>query len=275
MKAVDIHIHGISGFDTRTKDPKDILEIASLCGKHGVTEIIPTIYPARINIMRENIMAVKMAMETQRTKANENQSRIIGVNLEGPFLNPLKCGALNSSSFILPTEYNFKELIGGFEDVIKIMTIAPELEGAVKLIGKAHALGIIVSMGHSDATYNEAEEGFKAGAKGITHIFNAMSGFHHREHGLSGFGLLNDNIYIEVIGDPYHLHPKTIQMIFRLKSIERIILVSDLVANPSSHGLSGGSMTVREASNRLIELGIDKEAVAVAMSGNPERYLYG
>src|SRR4030043_1406372 len=156
-------------------------------------------------------------------------SRIIGGHLEGPFLNPSRCGSLNAASFIDPTEYKFKELIEGFEDIVKIITIAPEINGAIRLIKKMSDKGIIVSMGHSDATYAEAEAGFNAGAMGITHIFNAMRGFHHREPGLAGFGLLNQDIYIEVIADTYHLHPKTLELIFKTKNHNRIIIISDTV----------------------------------------------
>jgi N-acetylglucosamine-6-phosphate deacetylase len=211
-------------------------------------------------------------------------SRIVGIHLEGPFLNPAKCGALSKSLFIEPTEYNFREIIEGFEDIVKIITIAPEIRGALALIKKMSDMGIIASMGHSNATYTEAEAGFNAGARGITHIFNAMSSFHHREPGLAGFGLLNQDIYIEVIADPYHLHLKTVELIFKTKNHNRIIIVSDTVkqANMSSGNqaitisrgrLSGGCMTVTESSKRLIEMGYDEGIILSCITENPGRYL--
>ncbi|MDI6729574.1 MAG: hypothetical protein QMD44_11725, partial [Thermodesulfovibrionales bacterium] len=234
-KIIDIHTHGIGGYDTRTTVEEHILKIAEIHGSYGISEIIPTIYPATIKVMRENMATIKKAIELQMAGSSELQtpnsqlSTIIGVHLEGPFLNPSKCGALNAITFIEPTEYNLKELIEGFEDIIKIITIAPEINGATKLIKKLTDKGIIASMGHSDATYAEAEAGFNAGARGITHIFNAMRGFHHREPGLAGFGLLNQDIYIEVIADPYHLNLKTLELIFKTKNHDRIIIVSDSV----------------------------------------------
>ncbi|MDD5434825.1 MAG: hypothetical protein PH343_05285, partial [Nitrospira sp.] len=196
-----------------------------------------------------------------------------------------------------------------------LITIAPEITGGLKLIKQASDMGIVVSMGHSDLTYAEAEAGFHAGAKGITHLFNAMSGFHHREPGLAGFGLLNNEIYAEVIADPYHLHPKTLELIFRTKNTEKIILISDTIKssgvpekddekshphlNPLPEGeetslpfkgrdrvgmglfsretgrLLGGAMTVVEASNRLIEAGYDKTIVTGCITKNPEKYLKG
>jgi N-acetylglucosamine-6-phosphate deacetylase len=336
MKIIDIHAHGIGGYDTRTAAEEHILKIAEINGSYGVSEIMPAIYPAARYVMRENMLAVRKAMELQDAgyrmqdtiktiphppllkggkgglqnhasgivhQASElgfpkaKHSKIIGVHLEGPFLNPEKCGALNAAEFIEPTEYNFKELIEGFEEIVKIITIAPEIKGAAGLIKKMSDMGVLVSMGHSNATYAEAEAGFNAGAKGITHIFNAMSGFHHREPGLAGFGLLNQDIYIEVIADPYHLHLKTFDLIFKTKNHDRIIIVSDTVKetktspsplSPPFKGggwereqgitdiygkLSGGCMTITEASKRLIEIGYNQDDIMAFITRNPERYL--
>jgi N-acetylglucosamine-6-phosphate deacetylase len=307
MKIIDIHTHGIGGYDTRTTTEGDILRIAKIHGSCGISEIIPTIYPSSVKIMRENMIVVKKAIEKQKSiirnqippltpplaKGGDGgvvlPSRIIGVHLEGPFLNPSRCGSLNAASFIDPIEYNFNKLIEGFEDIVKIITIAPEINGAAGLIKKMSDMGIIVSMGHSDATYAEAEAGFNAGAKGITHIFNAMRGFHHREPGLAGFGLLNQDIYIEVIADPHHLHTKTLELIFKAKNHDRIIIISDTVKETKKgrgkgrvkgitniYGeLSGGCMTITESSRRLIELGFNVDVIMECITKNPERYLLG
>src|SRR4030067_745833 len=275
MNIFDIHTHGIGGFYTRTSDPEDIIRMAEIQASLGVSAIVPTIYPDSIEIMRQNMMAVQKAMELQKNAA------ILGVHLEGPFLNSAKCGALKSSSFIEPKESNLKKLIEGFEDMIKIITIAPELNGAVKLIRKISDMGIIASMGHSDATYSEAEEGFNAGAKGITHLFNAMRGFHHREPGIVGFGLLNKDIFIEVIADPHHLNLKTLELIFRMKAKDKIILISDTVKctmvsdDGTGYGvineagtLQGGSMNIMESSRRLIKQGFDEDIVKIFITAN-------
>lgn len=284
MKTIDIHTHGIKGYDTRTTDVEHILKIAEIQNSYGISEIIPTIYPATIKVMRENMTVIRKAMQLQESPVIRHSSLILGVHLEGPFLNPSKCGALNAMTFIEPTEYNLKELIEGFEDIIKIITIAPEINGATKLIKIITDMGIIASMGHSNATYTEAEAGFHAGAKGITHIFNAMRGFHHREPGIAGFGLLNKDIYIEVIADPFHLHQKTLELIFKTKKHDKIILVSDMVKETKTssknakvtdfHGkLLGGSMTITESSRRLIEMGFDKDVIMKCITENPARYL--
>jgi N-acetylglucosamine-6-phosphate deacetylase len=310
MKIIDVHTHGIGGYDTRTTDVEHILKIAEIHGSYGVTEIIPTVYPATVKVMRDNLSVIKKAMEAQDSRpvlkpefcslkygpAEERKpARIIGVHLEGPFLNPLKCGSLNTMAFIDPTDYNLEQLIEGFEDMIRIITISPELDGALALIKRISARGIIASMGHSNATYSEAEAGHKAGAKGITHLFNAMRPYHHREPGITGYGLLDPDIYIEVIADPFHLHPGTFELIFRVKDPARIIIVSDSIreakvpATPVStpegladiHGrLLGGSMAITEAADHLAEIlpntlldSHNKSIMLNCISANPERYL--
>jgi N-acetylglucosamine-6-phosphate deacetylase len=313
MKVIDIHTHGIGGFDTRSGRVHDMLLIAELHGRSGVSGIVLSIYPEPIDAMRRQMELVRRAMELQVqnrravrpttddrrpnsestgstghpsavTRHEPSAARIIGVHLEGPFLNPSQCGALDPASFVEPGEKALHELVEGFDDIIKMITVAPELRGAPALIKKITKTGIVVSMGHSEATYSESEKGWRAGARGITHLFNAMRGFHHREPGLAGFGLLNRDIYVEVTADPYHLHPATLELIFKMKSPNRILIVSDSVrdtkatgrgrAVADAHGtLQGGSMTVTESSRRLIEMGFDEVMVRNAVTANPARYL--
>ena len=199
----------------------------------------------------------------------------------------MKCGALDAPSFSDPGEDVLVELLEGFEDIVKIITVAPEIRGAIGLIKRVSDMGIVVSMGHSDATYAEAEDGFHAGARGITHIFNAMRGIHHREPGIAGFGLLNKDIYIEVIADPYHLHPKTLELVFKIKNHDRILLVSDTVKETltgageirsvadDSGRLLGGGMTITESSHRLIQMGYDEGDIIDCITKNPAEYLQG
>ncbi len=287
MNIFDIHTHGIAGYDTRTHNPDYILKIAEIHGSYGISKIILTIYPSSIKTMRENMETIKKALNRQKKFGVKNKSaEIIGIHLEGPFLNPLKAGALSKSSFKEPSEYFLKKLIEGYEDLIKIITLAPELHGALWLIKKISDMGIVVSMGHSNASYAEAEAGFHAGARGITHLFNAMRGYHHREPGISGFGLINQNIYIEIIADPFHLHTKTLELIVKTKNHNKIIIVSDTIKethlkNQSSKTgitdskgrLLGGMMTVVESLDRLIKMGYNENTVMQFITKNPEKYL--
>jgi N-acetylglucosamine-6-phosphate deacetylase len=288
---IDLHLHGISGIDTQTTSVSEIVQIAQIEYLLGISHIVLSLYPAQISSMRENLGTIKQAMEAQvseidyenLTDKDYKLSRIIGVHIEGPFLNPHRAGALDNSCFIEPNERNFRTLIEGFENEIVSMTISPELVGATRLTKLARNVGIAVNMGHSDATWSEAEDCFYAGATGITHLFNAMRPFHHREPGITGFGLLNPDIYVEIIGDMHHLSKQALQIVFHIKKNDRIMLVSDSVAQTTISGnivpraengdLLGGAMNLAASVQSLVNAGFDSDLVWRAATTNPESYL--
>lgn len=274
---VDIHVHGAGDCDTRTRRQDDILRLAALHGERGTYALLPTIYPGPIEIMRENLGAVRRAVAAQRSGA-----RIIGVHLEGPFLNTERCGSLDKKSFCDPSVDVLNRIVEDYEDMIKIVTIAPELPGALRVIELCREKGFLVHMGHSDATFEQAEEGKRAGATGITHLFNAMRGFHHREPGLAGFGLMDEDIYVEIIADMAHLHPQSLKMLFDMKSPAHILLISDSVkgqgwgAGPirgAGGTLQGSGIALSDGVKNLTTLGVPLERALQFASDNPRRYL--
>jgi N-acetylglucosamine-6-phosphate deacetylase len=284
---IDLHTHGIGKYDTKTANSDDILKMAMLYAKAGTAAFLPTIYSGTIRQMRANMEAVRTAIRMQNTEertltrysSSRDMSLILGVHLEGPFLNPARCGAQEKKSLIKPTISHLERLIEGYEEIIKIMTIAPEMPGALKVIEMAVSLGVRVNMGHSDATYREALSGKKAGATGISHIFNAMRPFHHREPGIAGFGLLDDDVFIEVVADGIHLDPKTLSLIFKIKRADRIILVSDSIKGAgvkkgpiktSSGAIAGSAVTLSDALKNVENAGGDALKFA---SENPLNYL--
>lgn len=268
---VDIHTHGLGKFDTRTSDPEMILEFSSLQHENGTEMLLPTLYPAPIKTMRARMKAISEAMRQDKA--------IIGMNLEGPFLNPLRAGALDRNSFLKPTLSDLKKILDGFEGEVRVITIAPELPGALRLIEYCAENNIRVSMGHSDATFKKALDGKKAGASGITHLFNAMRGIHHREPGLAGLGLLDPDLFIEIIPDGVHISPEVVGMIFRLKNPDRIILVSDSVKGPVGKPvrkkgiLMGGGSPISRCKGVLENIGIDRALINKAGRLNPLAYL--
>ncbi|WP_353687001.1 amidohydrolase family protein [Thermodesulfovibrio sp. 3462-1] len=270
MSLIDVHFHGTNKIDVRDiNSPEQVLLIAQEYCSMRVDKFLLTLYPAEINTMRKTLLNIKKAMEYQRQEA-----KLIGVYLEGPFLNPEKAGALERYYFLKPDVEVLNRLIEGFEDIVKVITVAPELPGAIRIIEKCAQMGIIVSMGHSNATYKEAEEGFKAGSRLITHLFNAMRGIHHREPGIAGFGVINQEIYVELIGDGRHLSDKLLKWLFHIKNPERIILISDMVKqNEESKKLQGGSMSLKDVVERLKNLNIDENKLKLAGETNPERLL--
>lgn len=278
---IDIHTHGIGRFDTRTGIPEHILGMAALHYSEGTGAILPTIFPDSVDKMRKNIDSVRKAMDIQKTEG-DGFARILGVHLEGPFLNPERCGALDKDVFLKPSVSSLKRLISGYEDIIKIITVAPEMPGSLKVIEKCPEIGIKVNMGHSNATYRQAVEGKKAGASGITHLFNAMRPFHHREPGLAGLGLIDEDLYTEVIADGVHLHPKTLELIFSRKRLDRIILVTDSVkGRKTGKGavynkdgvLAGSAMSIGGVVRRLRSVGIPDAEIIEASTDNPARYI--
>jgi N-acetylglucosamine-6-phosphate deacetylase len=306
---IDIHSHGLGRYDTRTKNPEVILRVAEMHARAGTAAILPTIHSGTVQQMRANMKAVRQAIKAQKkedmkfsrptgktpspvtrsprakptdAKPTDHMSQILGIHLEGPFLNPVRCGAQDRRSLESPSVSGLKKLIDGYEDIIKIITIAPEIPGAIRVIEKCVSLGIKVNMGHSDATYKQALKGKKAGASGISHIFNAMRPFHHREPGLIGLGLLDEDIYIEVIADNVHIDEITMQMIFKTKRLDRIILVSDSVKGRSDKKgriytrqgvLAGSSITLSDAVRNVKKTGITEAIVLETAVDNPKRYL--
>lgn len=274
---IDIHVHGAAKYDTLTKRQDDILQLAAIHGEHGTDVILPTVYPGSLEDMRENMSAIRRAMA-----ASSPGAEILGLHLEGPFLNPDRAGALDRKSFLDPSRKELERLVDGFEDVIRIITIAPELPGALNVIEACREKGFLVQMGHSDASYEQAEEGKRAGATGITHIFNAMRSFHHREPGLAGFGLMDEDLYVEVIADLVHLHPQTLKMVLDMKQTDRIILVSDSVKGPGwgkgairgpGGVLEGSGVTLMDCVKNLVTLGVHQEWALQFATENPKRYL--
>ncbi|MEN2994980.1 MAG: amidohydrolase family protein [Thermodesulfovibrio sp.] len=270
MSLIDIHFHGTNKIDIKEIESyEEILSLAKDYGSMGIDAFLVTVYPSEISFMRKTLLNIKKAMEFQTEGA-----KILGAYLEGPFLNPEKSGALNRDYFLQPDIEVFYRLIDGMEDIVKIITVAPELPNILKIVEKCSEAGIVVSMGHSDATYKEAEDGYKAGARLITHLFNAMRGIHHREPGIAGFGLINQDIYVELIADGRHISDELLKWIFQIKNKERIILVSDMVKQKDGvEKIHGGSMGLSDIIKRVEKLNIDKYKLKLAGEINPKRLL--
>jgi N-acetylglucosamine-6-phosphate deacetylase len=228
---VDIHTHGAVGVDVMDGDPQGIVKMAEFLAAHGVTSFLPTTTTLDIETTRKAILAVKKAKEIDKTGA-----KILGIHLEGPFINPKYKGAQNEQFIVEPTKEVLNKLTE--EDIVKLITIAPELSGAEETIKILRDKGINVSMGHSDATYDDTMKGVISGATQVTHLFNGMRPFHHREPGIIGAALATDAIRCQIIADGIHLHFGTIRMVYKAKGYRNIILISDSM---SATGLSDGN----------------------------------
>jgi len=218
---VDIHVHGWGGH-AATGGTAAVAGMARALLRHGVTSFLPTAPSLAAVDLPSFADQVRSSMSTP----SDDGAEILGYNLEGPFLAMSRRGAHDPR--VLRTPADFEE--AGLElplDGLRVVTIAPELPGALALIERLAAAGVAVSIGHSAATLDEALAGYRAGARSTTHIFNAMTGVDHHAPGVAVAALTDDAIYVELIADGDHVHPALWPIITRTKPVDRLLLVSD------------------------------------------------
>jgi N-acetylglucosamine-6-phosphate deacetylase len=221
---VDVHVHGWGGHDAMGGEA-ELDGMAEALLRRGVTSFLPTAETASI----EALAAFAERVRHWSPTVGDDRSEPLGFNLEGPFISPQRRGAQNPAFIRAPAEVgrdSLEELLDG----LKIWTIAPELEGAADLIRWLATTGVAVSLGHSNATAEEAAAGYRAGARSTTHLFNAMSGFDHHAPGLAAAALADDAAYAELIADGLHVDRWLWPTIVRGKPADRLILVSDAIA---------------------------------------------
>ena len=212
-----------------TQHVASLQEIGQFLWRQGVDAFLPTLVTTSVEKIQRSLSIFADFAASQPQE--QPTARILGVHLEGPFLNPQKRGA-HPAEYLLPlTIDNVKQVLEDYAHVVKVMTLAPELDSTGEVIPYLRSLGITVSLGHSLATAAQAEEAFKLGASMVTHAFNAMPGLHHREPGLLGAALVHPNVYCGMIADGQHLCPTMIQLLLRAGCYEKgIFLVSDALA---------------------------------------------
>lgn len=256
LGGVDLQINGGLGLafpDLTWADRDKLHDICAYLWNTGVDLFAPTIVTTSVAKIHQSLAVIKQ-FQTEEKRANEAQ--IIGVHLEGPCLNYEKRGA-HPPEYLLPlTLDNIKQILGEYQDIVKIMTLAPELETTEAVIPYLTSLGIVVSLGHSQATAQEAEKAFAQGASMVTHAFNAMPSLHHRQPGLLAAAIINPQVYCGLIADGNHVVPTMLKLILEASHYEQgIFLVSDAL---SPIGLPDGfypwderSIEVRNGTARL------------------------
>ena len=218
---VDIHTHGNSGADFSDGDIAGLKRMARYLARHGVTSFAPTSVTLPYDTLSKAFAAARALHDARPA----NTARVMGIHMEGPFFSESKKGAQNAAYLREPDMEMFARLRKDCGGLIRIVDIAPELEGAVLFIRKAAEL-CTVSVAHTNADYAQARAAFEAGASHITHLFNAMPPVHHRSPGVIGAGSERNDITAELICDGIHVHPSAVRMAFKLFP-ERICLVSD------------------------------------------------
>lgn len=214
---IDVHIHGYSGYDTMDNSYEALKEISNNILKNGVTSFLPT----TMTMDKETILSTLNTIKDFKD-SNKDGANVLGVHLEGPFINSKYKGAQNGINIIKPDTELFKE----YEEMIKIITVAPEEDEDMSFIREMTNRGINISIGHTGADYDTALKAYKNGAKGITHTFNAMTGLHHRNPGVLGAALNND-FYCEFICDNIHFNKVLYNMILKTKKQDKIVIITD------------------------------------------------
>ena len=216
---VDIHIHGYLGEDASDGSAEGLKVMAAGIAKNGVTSWCPT----TMTIAKEEIVK---AFDIAREVKAENEcygAKILGVNCEGPFINPSKKGA-QPGEFILPPDGNF---IVEHADILKLFTVAPEMDGAKECIETVYKDGrVLASMGHTGASFEEANVGIESGVRHATHLFNAMTALQHRNPGVVGAALSDERVSCELIADTFHVNPGLFKLVAKAKG-DKLCLITD------------------------------------------------
>ncbi|UGQ16959.1 N-acetylglucosamine-6-phosphate deacetylase [Borrelia sp. RT1S] len=299
----DNHIHGFCGYGTDQCSTDSIIQMSHHLAKYGVVGFLPTLYPRPIDEMIATISACTDAM------GKEKGAKILGLHLEGPFFSPEKKGVHPISYLQEPSIEIMKKFIdaagGPFTDSfgrkrtnIATMTVAPELKGMRELAMFCMQNNITLQAGHTNAKYENMIEGFQVGILHTTHLFNAMSKLDHRNPNAIGAVLIHGDISCEIIADGYHIHPKLVLMLRKLKDISKLVLVTDgLTPTMQSTGrlfangdevylkddglfhtvkgdtIAGSALTMEQGVKNLVEFGYSLSDAIQASSYNPTRII--
>lgn len=214
----DIHTHGAVGKDFNLASETDILDILNFYKSEGVTSVYPTVMTDSVETITNQLKKI--------AKIAKHEPIIKGIHLEGPFLNKIYKGAMPEEMLINPSIELFKAFNDASDNLIKIVTLAPELDGAYELIKYLNNHNIIASIGHSNATYKEAMKAIELGAKSFTHTFNAMRLTHQHEPGVMGAALMSI-VYTEVICDGIHVNKDMVKLLLKNKGLDKVIAITD------------------------------------------------
>jgi N-acetylglucosamine-6-phosphate deacetylase len=251
----DVHIHGAMGHDVMEATPAALDAMGSFLAAHGTGSFLATTVTAPLDVTLRSLSGLAKLLAQPPV---EGRAQPIGIHLEGPFLSHTKRGVQPAEHLLAPDMATFDRLFEAAEGRIRLMTLAPELPGAIELTAHATARGVRVSLGHSNATAAETRATIDAGAVSATHTFNAMRPLDHREPGILGTVLTNDALFAELICDGIHVAPEMVKLWWRAKGPERAILVTDAL---SAAGMPDGAyrlgdIAVQVANGRAMANGV-------------------
>lgn len=242
---IDIHVHGIFADRVNHLKENDLTQMCNRMAGAGVTSFLTTTVSLPLKYLLNATRVIKSFIK------NNPNTNLLGLHLEGPYLNPLASGAQNRKYIRIFKSNELKEIFSIGKGLIKVMTFAPEVKNGMKLLNFLVRQKIMSAIGHSTASYKEVELAVKKGARHVTHLFNAMPVFHHRDPGLIGASLTLDRLSVDIIADGVHLHPATVKFVIETKGIDKVILISDSIATGKKITLGGLKVYIKNGQARL------------------------
>lgn len=294
---VDVHIHGAGGHDVMEGTREALEIITSTVAVHGTTSMVATTVTASERDTCVSAAGIAhFILHSGQSPARELAAEILGIHLEGPFISPARRGVHPAKWIVPPSKELLLQILAEAKGMAQILTLAPELPSALDLISTARAAGLIVSLGHTDATYEQAQAAIEAGASHAAHVFNAMRPFSHRGTGVIGAVLTSPKVSAELIADGIHVDEAAMRMLVELKTPERVILVSDGISATGmpdgNYGLgtfevkvsggtarnfegklAGSTLTLDRALRNMVGLGLPLASALRMVTANPARQL--
>lgn len=252
---VDIHCHGGGGHAFTSDDPEKVRRAAAAHRRHGTTTQIASLVSRPIPELADQVSALAEFVQ---------EGLIAGIHLEGPFMSPARCGAHDPAILCPPDTDSVTKLLDAGKGTVRMITLAPELEGAVAAVHQLVDHGVIAAIGHTDATEAQVRPAVDAGASVATHLFNGMRPLHHREPGPIGALLDDERVTVELICDLVHLHPTAVRLAARHAGIDRTVLVTDAIA---AAGVGDGVYDVGGLEVRVVD-GVPTLAGGAALAGS-------
>ncbi|MFD2611922.1 N-acetylglucosamine-6-phosphate deacetylase [Paenibacillus gansuensis] len=218
---IDVHIHGADGFDMMDGTDRSVEAVSSACARSGCTSFLAT----SVSSSLEDLL--RMISSVSRVAGKEPGANIAGIHAEGPYLNLKRKGMQNENYLRHPNPEEMKIILDHTGSLLRMVTIAPELPGGMEMVSFLADRDIIVSIAHSDATYEEAKQAFQCGASHVTHCFNGMRPIHHRDPGLVVAAFEEEHVSVQAIVDDVHLHPAIVRLMYREKGAGSMVLITD------------------------------------------------
>lgn len=294
---IDNHNHGGNGCSIMTSEADLFVDWLEGLAKNGTTAVVASPYTASVSDIRAALKKIQRIQSLQQA-GQIGGARLLGVHLEGPYVSRERpgIGAMDERYIAEPSIEHYLEMVTGFESLVLEITLAPERDNGLVLTSYLKKKGIRVLAGHTNASYHKALEAFDAGVDGICHFYNASIGIHHREPGILVAALLNKDIYCEAICDFAHVHPAALKLLLKVKSRDRIMIVSDAVkmagmpdceyidggdriihkdgvSRLKSGGLAGGGAYVLHGVKKLVSIGIPLKDAIIMGSRTPAQWL--